>query len=222
MNFFNHKKLIVSLLGGATLLCAVGLWTGTLQHQYHLLLTSGPSDQNYFLMDTTRFPEEIPGSVITLRKMKNEYIDDVHLALTDDVRENLSFPAGWPFDSTDYFIRWLTKRRERGELISYAIFDNNDQKLVGAVEIRSFWKSDPGQMGAWLHEDYRGKGRIQEALQLLIKTYFAQTDRTVCEAEIELFNQRSLRAFKKLGFVDRGYHYELGKPTRYIVEYYKK
>lgn len=213
-----NKKIYLPLVFMVASGLGYGWWSGKLAE----LISSGPSPAHHFFMDTSTLPDEVPGTIVTLKKMRNEFIDDVHLALSLEVRKGMSFGDSWNYKASEVFINWIVKRIERGELVSYAVFDNKDNKLIGAVEIRSFWKNDPGQIGAWINEKYWGGGRIQEALKLLTNTYFETMHTTMCEVEIELFNKRSYKAFRKFGFVEKGYHYDLGKKTRWILEYYKK
>jgi RimJ/RimL family protein N-acetyltransferase len=223
--FFNqlsNRKRIILI---ATLIIAPALYfTGTLHQGYELIVGVRPTPAEHFLMNTSKFADEIKGSIITLRKNHRDVTDDVHLALSPTVRQGLSFKDPWTYESTYNFHQWVCSRIERGELISYLIYDNQDNKLIGAVEIRSYWALDPGQIGAWMNENYWGGGRIQESVMLMLNEYYKQTGKKVYNAEVEMFNIRSLKAFKKMGFVEKGIRNDLrtGKPIRFITEFHRR
>ena len=120
-----------------------------------------------------------------------------------DVRKGLSFTAA--VDDEEYtinYVNWTLSRQGQGELMSYAIYDNVDNLLVGAIEIRSIHSQDPGQLGWWINDNYRGGGRFQEALQLITNEYFRMTNARVISAYVEPFNKRSYKALTKFGFYE--------------------
>lgn len=168
-------------------------------------------------------PEEIKGKIVTLRQLKEEHYLDYHHMFSNIVRKNLEFPE---FITLSYTIKYLQdeqRKAEEGKMLHYCIFDNKDNTLIGAIEIREKNESDPGQFGWWINEAYWGGGRAQEALQLITKTYFKlKPHEKSYITHVRLWNERSYRALKKGGFEDVGYFYEDGKATRHILEMKRK
>lgn len=166
----------------------------------------------------TQIPEEIKGSVITLRTMKEAYFVDYHNMFSLEVRRNLEYPEEITLDFTISQLRAEMKAHQERRMLLYCIFDNTENKLIGSLEIREKNDRDPGQLGCWINENYWGKGRFQEALDLITKTYFALTNAPDYIAHVRLWNKRSYNALKKYGLKDAGYYYERGEPTRYLLE----
>jgi RimJ/RimL family protein N-acetyltransferase len=165
-------------------------------------------------------PEEIKGKIITLRTLKAEYFEDYHKAWSETVRKALEFPLNIGFDYTTAHLQIQMRKAKEGKTLCYMIFDNKDNKLVGELQIREKNESDPGQFSFWINENYWGKGRSQEGLKLITRTYFRlHPGVNSFTAHCRLWNQRSYHAMKKFGFKDAGLFYENGVATRYMLEY---
>lgn len=175
----------------------------------------------FFSTRLTERPEEIKGNIVTLRKLKEEYFIDYHNMWSQTVRRGIEFPEDISLDYTIRHLRYDMARDAKKEILKYLIFDNKDDKLIGALAIGEKNDRDPGQFSCWLNENYWGGGRIQEALALITKTYFALTDAKSFNAHVRLWNKRSYAALKKFGFKDIGFYYENGEKTRYLLEYYR-
>lgn len=202
----NRKILLVSALA-----LVVGLGYGA----YHVISYHFTSEHNHVV----KAPETIVGKVITLKKLKEAYFIDYHNMFSETVRKNLEFPE---FITLGYTIKYLQEEQRKadaGIILQYCIFDNTDDKLIGAIEIRDKNDEDPGQFGWWINENYWGGGRAQEALKLITKAYFQlKPHEKSFIVHVRLWNERSYRALKKGGFEDVGYFYEDGKATRHILE----
>lgn len=177
------------------------------------------------LQRLTIAPEEVKGKIITLKRLKEEYFIDYHNMFSNIVRENLEFPK---VTTLAWTIRYLKGEMSRDQfnnkkMVMYCIFDNKANKLVGALEIRDKDPSDPGQIGAWINENYWGGGRFSEAVRLISQVYFAlkpEEKSYICH--IRLWNKRSYHAFKKFGFKEVGYYHEHGEPSRHILELHRE
>ena len=167
-------------------------------------------------------PEIVKGKVITLRQLKEEYFIDFHNMFSNIVRKSLEFPEHITLEYTINYLKGKMNKIKAKTTVNYCIFDNKENKLIGAIEIRDKNNVDPGQVGCWLNENYWGGGRVQEALNLISQVYFALKGATSYNAHVRLWNKRSYQAFKKFGFEDKEFYYEDGKPTRYIIEYSSK
>ena len=152
-------------------------------------------------LDQTKRNNLLFGNIVTLKTIKEDYIEAYHDMFSADVRHGLSFTA--PVDDEDYtiqYVSWTLSRQAQGELMCYAIFDNKDDCLVGAIEVRAHHSQDPGQLGCWINDKYRGGGRMQEALKLITQEYFRITGAPCISACIESFNIASHKALTKFGF----------------------
>lgn len=89
------------------------------------------------------------------------------------------------------------------DVFFYCIFDNTDNCLIGAIEIRD-QQQCAGQLYSWLNERYWGGGRYQESLDLITKVYFKHANVSYYTARVDVKNKRSYYALKKYGFADAG------------------
>jgi RimJ/RimL family protein N-acetyltransferase len=167
----------------------------------------------------TEAPKEIVGKVVTLKLLKEEFYIDYHNMWSNTARKALEFPEYVTLGYTIKYLQSQQEKAEKGDMLHYCIFSNEDKKLIGAVDIREPKKDDPGQLGCWVNEKYWGGGRFQEALDLISKTYFRlHPERKNYTAHVRLWNKRSYYALKKYGFKDAGFFKENGQNTRYILE----
>jgi len=169
------------------------------------------------------YPTTIPGEVITLKKITIESAFDYYKMFSDDVRKYLEFPKDVTFGYAARYVATLVEKLKKGLLIAYNIWDNEENKLVGSIQIREKNEVDPGQLGMWLNEKYRGGGRIKEALRLISNAYFkAHPDTKEYIAHVRLWNKASARAMEKFGFKKIGDYIEDGKVTRQIFKLSRK
>lgn len=167
-------------------------------------------------------PKTVNGKVITLKKLKPEHFIDYHNMLSNTVRKGLSWPKNITFSWTIEQLKFDLRQEKAGKTLMYVIFDNNDKKLIGCVEIREKDPHDAGQFGVWINENYWGSGRFQEASKLISEIYFATTNDDYYVAHVKVWNKRSYHALKKFGFKDAGYFSEQGEKKRFILKFYKK
>jgi len=164
-------------------------------------------------------PTEIKGKIVTLKNLKEEYFVDFHNMYSKDVRKALEFSETTTLGYMIDYLHGEMERDRKGEQLMYCIFDNKENKLIGSLEVREKNNIDPGQFGCWLNENYRGGGRIQEAIKLITKVYFRlKPGEKSFTAHVRVWNKPSYYALKKAGFKEIGFFYENGKATRYILE----
>jgi ribosomal-protein-alanine N-acetyltransferase len=155
-------------------------------------------------LDISKMNSVLKGEKITLKILKEDYIEQYHDVFSADVRRGLSFSAA--VDDENYtinYVSWHLDRQAKGEMIEYVIFDNGDNKLIGSIDIRGIHQNDPGQLGCWINDNYRGGGRMQEGLKLITEEYFRVTGAPLVSALIEPFNIASYKALTKFGFKQR-------------------
>jgi RimJ/RimL family protein N-acetyltransferase len=106
-------------------------------------------------------------------------------------------------DSEIIYLEHRLEKQKKGETFFFCIFENKSKKLIGAIEIRNPKETD-SQLYSWLNEKYWGTGMYQEALGLLSKKYFNETNEKIYRAKVDISNLRSYKALKKHGFIDVG------------------
>jgi len=141
---------------------------------------------------------EIKGNLVTLKPLKESYFGDYLVAFSPQVRELLHVVSG---ESEIVYLKDRLEKQEAGKTFFYCIFTNKENKLVGAIEIRSSQETG-SQLYSWVNEKYWGTGLYQEALLLTSKKYFMDTDQELYRANVDVSNIRSYLALKKFGFVD--------------------
>jgi RimJ/RimL family protein N-acetyltransferase len=168
---------------------------------------------------TISYPEEIKGKIITLKKLKLRHAYEYYSMFSPKVRKFLEFPSKVTFSYVEYHVRKYVKGIKKNKLIAYIIWDNKDEKLVGAIQIKEKDYPDVvdyGQLSMWLNENYWGGGRIQEAMLLLSRAYFkARPETEYYVAHVRAWNPRSQKAMEKFGFKRIGDHYKDGKLWSY-------
>lgn len=150
-------------------------------------------------------PDVVPGKIVTLKKLREEYFIDWHNMFSAKVRDLFESPKHITLDYSIRVLRFIMELCDKGETLYYCVFDNKDNRLIGAIEVREKNDIDPGQMGCWLNENYWGGGRIQESYKLIAQTYFKlKPNEKSFDAQVRTWNGRSYKAMKKFGFIDLG------------------
>jgi RimJ/RimL family protein N-acetyltransferase len=210
---FSHKKRLVY----ASVAC---ICIGIAAYSSHLIITYYST-----IAPIKKAPQEIPGSIITLKYLTEEHIIDYHNMFSLQVRQGMEFPEETNLGYTIAFLQRDLERQESEEMLAYAIYDNKDNRFIGAIEIREKSTEEyetHGQFGVWTNEAYWGGGRVQEATKLIAQAYFRlHPDFKSFNAHVRLWNKRSYFALKKAGFKEIGYVYENGKASKYVLEYYR-
>lgn len=152
------------------------------------------------------FPPTIIGNHVTVRLLHPSFFTAYHAMFSSTVRAALHLPLEASCQATQEFLQAQINSLTTMDLF-YCIFNNADNKLIGAIKIRDPQSQEAlqnGQIGAWVNESYWGQDRYQEALTLATQAYFAHTNAESIGAFIDATNIRSLRAHTKFGFVVTG------------------
>lgn len=143
---------------------------------------------------------QLVGKVVTLKELDKRYFDDYLVMFSQAVRASLHVAD--QVVERSYLDQSLENHND-GKTFFYCIFDNEDNRLIGAIEIRNKLHAR-GQLGSWINENYWGGGRYREALQLISDAYFQKTDQSSYTAHVDVANERSYYAHKRAGFIDAG------------------
>ena len=139
---------------------------------------------------------------IVLRELREDFFQAYLMAFSELVREMLHV------EKKQSELRYLQKRFEKQkkeQTLFFCIFDKETDRLIGAIEIRD-QRETSSQLYSWLHEDFWGTGRYQEALRLASQEYFIRTNAPFFSAHVDADNRRSYYALKKQGFADVSVH----------------
>jgi len=136
------------------------------------------------------------------------------------ITKPLYYPTRPSFEFIQNRLKRELAREAKGDTFLYMVFDNKENQLVGAVEIREKNPKDPGQFSCWLNDKYWGGGRFQEAIKLITREYFKVKKVPSFNAHVETWNLRSFYALKNAGFNLVDFYYQNGQKTRYILEFY--
>lgn len=144
---------------------------------------------------------ELKGSHVILRQLCQSYFDEYVTMFSPLVRAALHVSN--PASEIEYLCDCLTKIK-KNETLFYCIFDKLSDLLIGGIEIRDEHVSR-GQLYSWLHENFWGAGRYQEALTLISQEYFKNSGALFFNAHVDIANQRSYHALRKFGCAQGGF-----------------
>ncbi|MCG2755990.1 GNAT family N-acetyltransferase [Candidatus Dependentiae bacterium] len=215
------KKFLKLLL---SVLFIIGLSTFTyIRYQQKSRLTQPIKSFNFSRPDSRK--DEIKGEIITLKRLRPEYFDDFYKMHNDpSIIQRLYEavePEGIQYNSFMAHLKYELKKKAKGLVLSYVIFDNKEDNLIGNLEIREPDPDDPGQFGCWINPKYWGGGRLYEAFKLISQEYFRLNPNTEkFNAHVKMSNLRGYFALKKCGFkLIKTLHFK-DMSSRYFLEYY--
>jgi len=143
---------------------------------------------------------ELKGHFVTLKPLEESFFTQYIVMFSPKVRELLHVSSQ---ESEVEYLRDRIEKQKRGQIFFYCIFENETDSLIGAIEIRNLQETD-SQLYSWLNEAYWGTGMYQEALKLVSREYFDETQEKFYSANVDVANLRSYKALKKHGFIDTG------------------
>lgn len=144
--------------------------------------------------------QQAEGERVIIRPLQKQFLSAYQAAFSPKVQTILSVSS---VASELAYLHEQVEKQLNGQTFFFCVFDKQNDRLIGAIEIRH-WLVGTNQLYNWLHEDYWGGGYYQEALKLVVKTYFLRTGRTFLAAHVDIDNKRSYFALKKHGFADWG------------------
>lgn len=147
------------------------------------------------LITVSDFADILSGYTISLEKIQLKHRDDYLAMFSPEVQAHVLVEG----DSDAMFDDVLVDMTN-GTEISYVIYNNADNRLIGEVAL---YVNGPkyGQFVWWVNEAYQGGGRAREAAQLLIKEYFLRMpEASSVSAYVNPDNKKSLCALQGCGF----------------------
>ena len=117
----------------------------------------------------------------------------------------LAVEAPGSIDDTLQFIRRCREHREHGSEYVFAIADVVSDEAMGIICLRHIdGAMRTAEIGTWLRRDRWGSGVNAEAKRLMFDFAFNRLRLHRVEARIAVENQRSRRAFERLGATREG------------------
>jgi len=118
--------------------------------------------------------------------------------ILDNLRDGLPFPYTEK-DALDYF--GFVKSFSKNDAFAFAV--TADEKVVGAISVfrNNNIHCRTGELGYYLDEDFWGKEIMTEAVKILCKKVFEETDIIRIYAEVFTQNIGSCRVLEKAGFL---------------------
>jgi len=144
--------------------------------------------------------KNLKGDLVYLQELDESLFEKYIAAFSPRVRRMLHVKH--TTTELEYLKERLQKQKE-GKTIFFCIFDQETERLIGALEIRG-QQETASQLYSWVHEDFWSTGRYQEALRLAAQEYFRKTKEQFFYAHVDATNKRSYFALKKNGFADIG------------------
>ncbi len=123
-------------------------------------------------------------------------------------RRDVGPRAGWAphrdLNDTKDFIRHSLKKRRENQPGVFAVVHRRDEKMIGTIEIHSFFPRFKGEIGMVLHPDYWGQELMVEASRAVMVYAFEHLGLKRLEYKHYGENDASKRLREKLGFTEEG------------------
>lgn len=145
-------------------------------------------------------------SLVQLRPVDEHDVDDILSWVNDkSVIGNLASFAGKPLTREDE-LSWVRKVRTSTDDRVFTVTGAHDGRYLGQVGLHQiFWRSRVGRAAAIIaSKDDHGKGYGSAAIAALLDTAFHQLELHKVWLMVFRTNHRSLRTWRRLGFVDEG------------------
>ena len=124
------------------------------------------------------------------------------------IRDNKDYHAPWIYHSEDprYFDEYL-KRIAQGRVLGFFIVRNDDEKLVGIVNLNNILMGAvrSASLGYYGAREGAGKGYMSEGLKLVLEFAVEKVGLHRIEANIQPDNEASLRLVRNIGFRKEGF-----------------
>ena len=107
--------------------------------------------------------------------------------------------------STTSFITERLALFEKAELLSFVVYDNLTQKIIGSIFIKNFDRNvQKCELSFFIDEHYGGNGIMTKAVAVMVDHCFSHLDINKVFLRIAADNLPSRRVAEKNGFVEEG------------------
>ncbi|MHA1473159.1 MAG: GNAT family N-acetyltransferase [Promethearchaeota archaeon] len=152
--------------------------------------------------------EEINDESLSLRKISKEDVAFFFQSLKNrDMTNYLSLGPLSSFEHSKRLIKNYLKSWENYVQFNYVIELREDQKItkVGSISLWNInWIHQRSKIGIWILPTFWERGIGTKTITLIKNIGFLHLKLNRIEAHIALKNERSIKMFKKCGFVEEG------------------
>jgi RimJ/RimL family protein N-acetyltransferase len=144
--------------------------------------------------------------LVTLRPVQESDVDDILTWVNDkSVVGNLASFAGKPLTREDE-LAWVRKVRTSTDEKVFTVLDAKDGRYLGQVGIHQiFWRSKVGRGAAIISsKSDHGRGLGSAAIARLLDIAFGELGLHKMWLMVFRENERSLKTWKRMGFVEEG------------------
>ena len=145
-------------------------------------------------------------SMVRLRAVDEIDVDNI-LAWVNDPRVvgNLATFAGTPLTRADE-LAWVRKVRTSNDDRVFTVMDAHDDRYLGQVGLHQiFWRSRVARAAAIIsNKSEHGRGYGSAAIAALLDVAFHELELHKVWLMVFRTNERSLRTWRRLGFLDEG------------------
>jgi RimJ/RimL family protein N-acetyltransferase len=145
-------------------------------------------------------------SLVSLRPVDENDVDNILTWVNDkSVVGNLAAFAGKPLSREDE-LQWVRKVRTSTDERVYSVTHAHDGRYLGQVGLHQiFWRSRVARGAAIISaKSDHGKGFGSAAIAALLDVAFLELDLHKMWLMVFATNERSLRTWKRLGFIEEG------------------
>ncbi len=148
----------------------------------------------------------IEGEKVRLRGFEKEDAEELHEAMNNpDMIRFLSVYKPHSKEEEEEWIEKTWEERKKGEKYAFAIEEKENGELIGSISLMDIEDNNKrAEIGAWIKQEYWGKGYGTEAEKLIIKYGFEELNLHSIYGRVYEFNKRSQRAVEKTGFKKAG------------------
>jgi len=147
---------------------------------------------------------------LNLRRITNDDAEEIFFLRSD--KRMLEFLDRDPAKSVGEALQWIKTINDaidQDQCIVWGMVLKNETRLIGTI---TFWniKNEHyrAEIGYALHNDYQGKGLMQEAMVAVLDFGFAVMKLHSVEANVNPANKASIRVLERNHFVREAYHKE--------------
>ncbi len=138
---------------------------------------------------------------LILRPFRAADISEIVRLLSEPAIAETTLNIPWPYDEAKARDWLAAQRREReaGTGITFAIVRREDERLLGAIDIRPNARHQKAEIGYWIGKPYWGRGYATEAARAIIRYGFEVLGLNRIHASHFAENPASGRVMQKAG-----------------------
>ncbi|GBF10827.1 GNAT family protein [Tepidibacillus infernus] len=148
----------------------------------------------------------LKGKLVQLKAVERENLSKYLEWVNDpEVTQYLSPQTRFPKTLAEEH-RWYDNLLKQDDKFVFSIYTRADDRMIGSVGLHSIsWKNQWAIAGIFIGDkDYWGKGYGTEAFRLCLYIGFQELGLQRVELGVYAFNERAIKSYQKLGFVEEG------------------